>query len=221
MNEKPLPQWLRITCLVSILAICLFMLLPEADAAPTRMSDFLRGELNYTIGNEARQMSQLDNIREHKKYLEGLLCANGEQEYCPAPVEPIKDDAGAVTVATRTFLGTYGISRYYSPVEGQDMYYYKTYAQDYKINCQGDCMVTADGYHLDKAKPFTVAACPPNMEFGTVLEIEGIGKVTCHDRGGAIKGKRIDLHAGVGMPGLENIMLMKNGGDRKVYLINE
>lgn len=37
-------------------------------------------------------------------------------------------------------------------------------------------------------------ACPPEIELYTKVEIEGIGTRECHDRGGAIKGKIIDLY---------------------------
>lgn len=64
----------------------------------------------------------------------------------------------------------------------------------------GDCLSTASGYKLEHERDqFRVAACPPNFKFGTVLQIEGIPHpVVCRDRGGAIKGKRIDLWVGVG-----------------------
>jgi len=32
------------------------------------------------------------------------------------------------------------------------------------------------------------------MPFGTWLDIEGVGKRRCDDRGGAIKGNRIDIY---------------------------
>ncbi|MGM0904240.1 MAG: 3D domain-containing protein [Bacillota bacterium] len=37
-------------------------------------------------------------------------------------------------------------------------------------------------------------ACPPSLSFGTVLEIEGIGKRVCQDRGGAITEGHIDIY---------------------------
>lgn len=36
-------------------------------------------------------------------------------------------------------------------------------------------------------------ACPAALPFGTEVEIEGIGVRVCEDRGGAIKGKRLDV----------------------------
>lgn len=102
--------------------------------------------------------------------------------------------------------GDYGsiwyITRYYTPVPGQPKYFRDSYEADYQVNCSGDCFNTSDNTNLHEATPFTVAACPPEMPFGTKLEIEGIGVVTCHDRGGAIKEKRIDVWAGVGVEAL-------------------
>lgn len=37
-------------------------------------------------------------------------------------------------------------------------------------------------------------ACPPNFPFGTKIKIDGYGTYTCEDRGGAIKGNKIDIY---------------------------
>ena len=99
----------------------------------------------------------------------------------------------------------WNITRYYTPVPGQLRYYRKTYEEDFEINCQGDCFVTTNGYRLKAEDSFKVAACPPEVKFGTRIEIEGIGEVTCQDRGGAIKEKRLDVWAGVGTDALYNM----------------
>lgn len=90
------------------------------------------------------------------------------------------------------------ITRYYTPTIGQSYYFSGSYEEDFKINCSGDCRVTAAGYHLEPEDAFKVAACPPEIPFGARIEIEGIGIVTCQDRGGAIKDKRLDVWAGIG-----------------------
>lgn len=109
-------------------------------------------------------------------------------------------------------IGTiYSVSRYYTPIPGQLKYYRDTYEQDFKVNCSGDCFKTADGFDLHGAAPMTVAACPPEIPLGTKLHVEGIGDVTCHDHGGAIKNKRLDIWAGVGMDGLKNIATTRSG----------
>lgn len=51
--------------------------------------------------------------------------------------------------------------------------------------------VTASG---KKVKEGITIACPPQIELGTKLHIEGIGVRTCEDRGGAIKGQKLDLY---------------------------
>lgn len=58
--------------------------------------------------------------------------------------------------------------------------------------------VTASGDYVEDG---ITLACPPEMPFGTVLRIEGVGEYdgygderVCADRGGAIKGKRIDVY---------------------------
>jgi 3D (Asp-Asp-Asp) domain-containing protein len=51
--------------------------------------------------------------------------------------------------------------------------------------------ITASG---DRVKSGVTAACPASMPFGTVVDIAGVGRRTCTDRGGAITGKHIDIY---------------------------
>src|SRR5690606_41922664 len=44
--------------------------------------------------------------------------------------------------------------------------------------------ITASGKPVEAG---VTVACPPDLPFGTVLRIEGVGERVCHDRGGAIK----------------------------------
>lgn len=108
-------------------------------------------------------------------------------------------------------MDIYLLSRYYTPVPNQERYYRDTYEQDFAVNCHGDCLVTADGYRLKPDDAYKVAACPPEMPFGTRLAVEGLGTVTCHDHGSAINGKRLDIWTGVGIDGLRNILESKRG----------
>lgn len=96
----------------------------------------------------------------------------------------------------------WSITRYYTPVQGQLRYFRKTYEEDYAVNCHGDCLSTANSYKLKESDAFKIAACPPEIAFGTKIEIEGIGIITCQDRGGAIKEKRLDVWAGIGTDAL-------------------
>lgn len=105
----------------------------------------------------------------------------------------------------------WSITRYYTPVPGQIRYYRKTYEEDFKVNCSGDCFVTASGYRLKPEDSFKIAACPPEIPFGTKVDIQGIGIVRCEDRGGAIKSKRLDVWSGVGMPALQRMKEMPGG----------
>jgi 3D (Asp-Asp-Asp) domain-containing protein len=51
--------------------------------------------------------------------------------------------------------------------------------------------ITASGRRV---QPGITAACPRELPFGTWLEIEGVGKRRCDDRGGAIRGNRLDIY---------------------------
>jgi len=110
------------------------------------------------------------------------------------------------------------VSRYYTPIRGQLEYYRDTYEQDFKVNCMGDCLSTASNYKLKPEDALHVVACPPYNEetgvgykFGTKIDIDSYGEVTCVDRGGAIKGNRIDVWAGIGETGLLNLKKTRGG----------
>lgn len=48
-------------------------------------------------------------------------------------------------------------------------------------------------YSGEPTKDNYTLACPPNIPIGTKIKIEGVGVRVCEDRGGAIKGKRLDI----------------------------
>ncbi len=52
--------------------------------------------------------------------------------------------------------------------------------------------ITANGHVIRSGDKFIAA--PPEYPFGTVMEIPGYGKYEVKDRGGAIKGNKIDLY---------------------------
>lgn len=144
------------------------------------------------------------------------------------------------TAHAGTDLGIWHITRYYTPVEGQDQYYngwkqnigqcatknlyyipYKgkskgSYTAEACMNGQGNIFLTADGTDLRTQKSATVAACPPKY-LGRTLHVQDIGYIRCIDTGGAIHGKRIDLWAGIGDEGYEAIPTLP-GGALRVHL---
>jgi 3D (Asp-Asp-Asp) domain-containing protein len=52
--------------------------------------------------------------------------------------------------------------------------------------------ITADGTYAPGFKG-RLASAPKDIPFGTKLWVEGVGLVEVHDRGGAIKGRRLEL----------------------------
>lgn len=132
-----------------------------------------------------------------------------------------KEEAAGITFARR-------ISEHYGEVlqllKTDEMLHYLVkrateYRADFEVNCQNDCLKTANGFTLKPEHAMRVAACPPEMPLGTRLRIDGLGEVTCVDRGGAIKGKQIDLWTGIGDEGLNNI-LGKSIGKRHVSILS-
>lgn len=51
--------------------------------------------------------------------------------------------------------------------------------------------ITASGLKVSEGRTL---ACPPEYPFGARIRIEGVGVLTCEDRGGAIKGNRFDIY---------------------------
>lgn len=51
--------------------------------------------------------------------------------------------------------------------------------------------ITASGLKVEENRTL---ACPPSFPFGTKIAIEGMGEYRCEDRGGAIKGNKIDIY---------------------------
>jgi len=103
------------------------------------------------------------------------------------------------------------ITSYYTPVRGQLSYYKGSYQADYDINCMGNCLSTANGFKLKQEHKYKIVACPKEFELGTRFKLTLPNNqkywpnktwiVTCQDRGGSIKGKRIDLWSGSGIKG--------------------
>ena len=118
-------------------------------------------------------------------------------------------------------LWEYSISRYYSVIPGQRRYYLsRTYEEDLAMNCGSTCLETANGYHLTHADEFKIVACPPSFKLWTQLYVEWLGTITCQDRGGSIKWKRLDLWVGIWDRGLDNIWNHpEKAGKKQVYLL--
>lgn len=51
--------------------------------------------------------------------------------------------------------------------------------------------ITASGLKVAKKRTL---ACPPAFPFGTKIRIDGMGEFRCEDRGGAIKGNKMDIY---------------------------
>lgn len=51
--------------------------------------------------------------------------------------------------------------------------------------------ITASGLKVEEGRTL---ACPPSFPFGAKIAIEGVGIFRCEDRGGAIKGNRVDIY---------------------------
>lgn len=83
-------------------------------------------------------------------------------------------------------------SAYYSPLPGQSRYATGSYAGDIRLNGSG--VNGASGRPVFSG----MVAAPSIYPFGTKMFIDGIGMTEVADRGGAIKGNRLDIWFGHG-----------------------
>lgn len=135
-----------------------------------------------------------------------------KQQVNPEPVQPQLEQPTLELEepkTEKTLIGTYKLSRYYTPVKWQSKYWNGNYQKEFSMNCQWNCRITANGHYLEEHEVWKVVACPKNIKLGTRLlmvyprwwEFE----VTCHDRWWAIKGMRLDLRCWVGQEWYDNI----------------
>lgn len=133
-------------------------------------------------------------------------------------------NASEIDNVTYPLTRTFTISAYYSPLPCQNRYVTGSYDGDIRLN--GGGVRGADGTSV---YPGMVAA-PRTYDFGTKMDIPGVGIVAVHDRGGAIRASngvpgvydRLDIWMGYGDKGLTRAL---NWGKRTfevvVYGIND
>ncbi len=97
------------------------------------------------------------------------------------------------------------VTAYYSPLPDQCCYFRGSYEEEKMFNGEG--IRGADGTGVYAG----MLAGPPSYSFGTVIELDGVGVGTIHDRGGRIiewdNGlHRIDIWMGYGEEGLARAM---------------
>ena len=91
--------------------------------------------------------------------------------------------------------GEYLVTAYYSPSPSQEYFLTGDYKSEIKLNGKG--LFTASGAPVSKYK-FGFIAADPCFNFGEILTIQDLGSFMVLDRGGAIKGNRIDVWFGFG-----------------------
>ena len=108
--------------------------------------------------------------------------------------------------------GDYVLSAYYSPLPGQNYYATGSYASEIVLN--GGGIITASGRYVDEI-PYAFVAAPPCFEFGEIIQVENLGYFKVLDRGGAIKGNRLDVWVGYGNEGLNTAL---NFGKKSFFI---
>lgn len=104
----------------------------------------------------------------------------------PEP-EPTQTKSKSTTTTSNSKWINISLSRYYSVMPNQEAYYgWRTYEEDFNINCQWDCLTTADWHQLQSSEAGLIVACPKQYPLGTKFYVEWLWTVTCHDRWWAI-----------------------------------
>lgn len=106
-----------------------------------------------------------------------------------------------VYAAEKPFVQEFVVTAYYSPLPGQSAYFRGDYEEEIEFNGKG--IAGADGTPVYAG----MLAGPPTYDFGTVVDLPGLGVGTVHDRGGRIVEwgddlHRIDIWMGSGEEGL-------------------
>lgn len=121
---------------------------------------------------------------------------------------------------------TFRFTRYYSPVRWQ-RFWYQSEEHDFRMNCQGDCTMTAWNHRLVSEDAGKVVACPTEFKFWTRIYITDYGEVTCRDRWAWINKDKngiyhLDLRAWLGEQWVTNIRknIVRNPGVKTGYVIN-
>ncbi len=101
----------------------------------------------------------------------------------------------------RPYQQDFVVTAYYSPLPNQCCYFRGSYEEDIAFNGRGETGADGTGVY-----PGMIAA-PASYDFGTRIDLEGLGVGTVHDRGGRIIEwsddlHRIDLWMGTGEEGL-------------------
>lgn len=119
--------------------------------------------------------------------------------------EEVASDAGLVETLSvddqeietvYPYTKTFVITGYYSPLPGQNRYATGSYESDIVLNGRGTNGASGTPVNIH------MFAAPPTYAFGTKITCPGIGTGTVQDRGGAIKGSRLDKWMGYGDIGL-------------------
>lgn len=115
----------------------------------------------------------------------------------------------------------FSLSRYYSVMPEQRRYYLnRSYEEDFKINCQWDCLYTSNWHKLTDEDMYKSVACPKEYELWTKFYLEWIWIVTCNDRWWAINWNRIDMRCWIGDKALDNWSKCPTG-TRKWYVLSQ
>ena len=97
-----------------------------------------------------------------------------------------------ITFLAGAIVGTMVSQEIEKEVPDEQMFRVSAYCPCSKCCGKWSDGITASGHVIKTGDKFVAA--PPGYSFGTVIEIPGYGKVPVLDRGGAIKGNRLDCY---------------------------
>ena len=183
--------------------------------------DFNQGQPNQSQYDMVNQL--IEWILEKHPYMEVKGHWDFQAKNCPWANFDWTKIKGAVTSKYYTTPKTieFSLSRYYSVQPNQKRYYLnRSYEEDFKINCQWDCLYTANWHKLTDEDMYKSVACPKEYELWTKIYLEWIWVVTCNDRWGAINGNRLDMWCWIWDKALDNRSKCPTG-TRQWYVLDK
>ncbi|KIL78515.1 3D domain-containing protein [Bacillus badius] len=165
--------------IMSLVVACVLFSASAVDAASASHT-VQRGDTLWSIAREYKttvnQLKQWNNLKsENIKVGQKLVIqnTNAPSGNKPAPSKPAPSKPEAVKSAKVLTVK----------------------ATAYTASCKGCSGITATGINLKKNPNAKVIAVDPKViPLGTKVYVEGYGEAVAGDKGGAIKGKKIDVH---------------------------
>lgn len=160
----------NILSLIGVFVLCLTLFVAPADAATHTVQ---KGDTLYSIAKKyeltVKQLKSLNNLSTNIIKVDQVLNVSADEATAQEEEKSEKEEPKVV----KTF---------------------KVTATAFTANCKGCSGVTSTGFNLKKNPDAKIIAVDPKIiPLGTKVWVEGYGEAIAADKGGSIKGNKIDV----------------------------